>query len=129
MALNFFDRAEERDDTVIKGLCQAARTTRMELREWVQTELHASLEQGDFEEQAEYGEIRVRIKQAVERLRVINHRDLPQALTYYDDVINDVANGGFEDVHDAYDKLNQGCVGLIRIMKELLEIRGFIGEM
>ena len=40
---DFHDLAKERDDALIKGLCQASRTTRMELREWAETELKAVL--------------------------------------------------------------------------------------
>ena len=127
--MNFFDWSAERDETLIKGLCQAARTTRMELREWVQAELNASLVETEVRGAIADGIIRDNIRKTEARLRTINHRDLPEAVSSFDDLIDEVLSGGFENVYDAYDQLQQGCVGLMRIMNDLLEIRRFIGEM
>ncbi len=129
MTSDFHDREIERDDTLIKGLYSAARTTRQELREWVQAELKAILIEAELQEKIAEGELRDRIKNTVVRLRTINQGDLPEAVSNYDGVMVEVLQGGFQDVHDAYDQLQQGCAGLVRIMRELLEIRSFIGGM
>ena len=129
MTSNFLDWAGERDDTLVQGLYQAARTTRMELRDWAETELKAVLIEAELQGELVGGEIGDRIQTTVERLRIISQRDLPEAIANYDDVMTDVLRGSFEDVNDAYDKLQKECAGLVRIVRELLEIRGFIGEM
>ena len=129
MTLNFNDRAEERDDTLIKGLYQAARTTRMELRDWAETELKAILVEAELQQGIVEGVLGCRIKKTVERLRVISQTDLPGAVRDYDDVMDEVFNGGSTDVYDAYDQLQEGCGELVRTMRELLKIRSFIGEM
>ncbi len=126
---DFFDKAAERDDALVKGLSQAARTTRMELREWVEMELKAVLVEAELQEGLLDGEIGHRVHATIERLRVINHRDLPEAITNYDDAMTDVLQGGFADVHDAYDLLQKECPVLVRIVRELLDIRNFIGEL
>ena len=129
MTSDFHDREIERDDTLIKGLCSAARTTRQELREWVQAELKAILIEAELQERITEGELGNRIKDTVVRLRTINQKDLPKAVSDYDAVMVEVSQGGFTDVLNAYDQLQQGCAGLVRIIRDLLEIRSFIGGM
>ena len=128
MTSNLFDEAMRRDDDLIAGLCQAARTTRMELREWAQAELKATLIEAELQELQSSGLIQEQIRGAVERLRVIDKTDIPEAIRMFDDVITDVSQGGSEDVCDAYDRLRNGCAGLVQIARELLKIRSFIGE-
>lgn len=129
MTSDFHDRAAERDETLIKGLCQAARTSLLELREWAQTELKASLAQAEFLERTVEGVIGDEIRSSAERLRAINQRDLQEAVTTYDDVMATVSSGGYVDVYDAYNQLQQGSHGLVLIVRELLKIRDFIGAM
>ena len=130
MTPDFHDRAAERDDTLIKGFCYAAaRNTRLELREWAQTELNASLIEAQLQESRVEGAIVDQITSTVERLRFIDRVDLPEAIRVFDDMIADVSQGGFTDVYNAYDQMQKGCAGLVRIMRELLEIRSVIGEM
>lgn len=126
---DFFDRAAERDATLVKGLCQAARTTLLELREWAQEELNACLIEAELQEGLSEGEIREQIEQVVKRLRTINRKDLPEAVNNYESVRTMVMDSGFADVYDAYDQLQQGCSGLVRILRELIEIRTSIGEL
>ena len=125
----FFDKAAERDVALVKGLCHAARTTRMELREWVQMELKAVLIEAELQVELKRGEVGEQIEGVVERLRTINRKDLSEAVNDYDSVMNIVMLGGYGDVYDAHDQLLQGCSGLVRIQRELLEIRTFIGEL
>ena len=123
---DFLDVALKRDEELVKGLCQSARTKRFELREWIQLELKAVLITADLHETVADGAILDGIKESIVRLRAIDRRDLPTALTDYDDVIDDVFNGGYDD---AYSRLDRGCAGLVEIVRNLLEIRAFIGEM
>ena len=129
MTSGFHDQAAERDDTLIKGLCQAARNSRLELHEWVQTELKTVLIEAQLQETLTEGVIQGQITRIIERLRLIDRMELPEAITGFDDLIVDVGRGGSSDVYDAYDQLQRGYAGLVRIMRELLEIRAFIGEM
>ena len=129
MTSDFHDLQMERDDDLIKGLCAAARSTRTELREWVQRELNACIYEAGLQEAVAQGVLRDEIEQTVKRLRRINHNDLPQAVRDCDDVADDVSRGGYDNVYEAYDQLQKGCAGLVRIVRELLEIRSFIGEI
>ena len=126
---DFFDKAAERDDALVKGLCQAARTTRMELREWIEMELKAVLIEAQIQEELLEGEIGDRAHATIERLHSITYRDLPEAITNYDDAMTDVSQGGYGNVHDAYDQLQKECSVLERITRDLLDIRTFIGEL
>lgn len=127
MTSDFHDRKLERDEDLIKGLYGVARSNRWELREWAQAELHACLFEAELQEALAKGVVKASITEAVARLRRINSQELPQAIRDYDDTMNDVSGGGYEDVYEAYDQLQRGCAGLVRIMRELLEIRSFIG--
>ena len=129
MTPDFHDLALERDDTLIKGLCYAARNTRSELREWAERELKAVLFEAEIQERTVKGVVGDQIKSTVERLRMISLTDMPEAIRTYEDVIDEVLRGGSTDVYDAYDQLQMGCTKLVRIVKELLQIRAFIGEM
>ena len=126
---NFYDLAGERDDTLVKALCGAARNVQLELREWVQSELKAALFRGESYQNLAQGEILTRINQAIERLRTMNHIDLPEAFTALDDKISEVSRGGYTDVNDAYNQLQEGYASFVRVIRELLIIRAFIGEI
>ncbi len=128
MTPDFHDLAVERDDTLIIGLCHAARTTLMELREWAEAVLKATLFEAELQEGLTGGPIGDSITDTVRRLRSINQTHLPEAVIAYDDMIDEVRRGGYTDVYSAYDQLQQACAGLLRIMRELLDIRKFIGE-
>ena len=91
--------------------------------------MKAVLIDAELQETIKQGLILDKIKETVERLRTIDRRDIPEAVTGYDDAINDVLNGAFDDVYEAYETLQQACSRLVHIMRELLEIRSFIGEM
>ena len=41
----------------------------------------------------------------------------------------DIENGGYDDVHEAYRNLERETARLVVIMRDLLYIREFIGEM
>ena len=43
--------------------------------------------------------------------------------------MEDVLKGGYIDVNNAYEQLQDGCTKTLRIVKELLAVRSFIGEM
>ena len=129
MTSDFHYLALERDDTLIKGLGQAARTTRLELREWTESELKALLVQAELHENLAEGEIRHQIKRTVERLREITHTDLPEAIRDYDEVMEELSGGGYTDVLDAHAQLEQGKGSLVRIVRDLLKIRTYIGTI
>ena len=128
MTSNFYGEATRRDSDLVTGLCQAARTMRMELREWTQTELNAALLEAQLQQPRVQGVIQDQIVSTMERLNSINRIHLPEAVRIFDDVIIDVSQGGYTDVYNAYDQLQMGCGGLVRIVRDLLEIRLFIGE-
>ena len=129
MTFNSPDLITERDDTLIKGLCQAARTTRMELREWIEAELKDLIIKAELQEPLLQGDLKEKVERTADHLHTISKRDLPEAVRDFDDTIDDVGGGGYEDVYDAYDQLLNGHSKLIRIMRDLLELRSSIGEM
>ena len=129
MMSNFYDEARKRDEEFIKGLCGDARHLRMELREWIQEELRALITEADLLESQADGIIREQIARTLEQLRIINHTDLNEANDAYNDAVNEVAEGGYDNVYEAYNTLQKESSQLIQIMKELLDKRRFIGEM
>ena len=100
----------------------------MELREWAQAELKAVLVEAELQQPRSVGVILGEITGVVDRLRAMDRVDLPDAIKVFDDVMDDVSQGGSTSVNDAYDRLQMGCMGLVQIMKELQQIRDFIGE-
>ena len=59
MTPDFYDRSsEERDDTLIKGLCSAARNTRLELREWIEGEVRDLIQVAEMYEPLSEGVIK-----------------------------------------------------------------------
>ena len=126
---DFYDKANDRDAEFIKGLCGAARNLRKELREWIQGELVALITAADVLEAQSEGIIKEQVLSAAERLRIINQSGLNDANAIYDDTINEIADGGYSDVHEAYSRLQKECSQLIQIMEELLDKRPFIGGM
>ena len=129
MTPDFYDRSSERDDTLIKGLCGAARNTRMELREWIEAEVKALLPMAEMHEPLSEGIVKEETSRNVQRLRAISQTNLRNAVQYCDETIDDVSNGGYTDVGDAYDKLHRGRLDLVEIMKELQEIHTFTVDM
>ncbi len=69
------------------------------------------------------------VNKSVARLRAINQIDLPELIVALDDSIAEVSQGGYTDASDAFGQLQDGLNSLTRILKELLTIRNFIGEM
>ena len=129
MTTSFHDWAIERDNELVIGLCSAARTKRMELREWIEAELKSLLAEAEMQEPLSDGLLQDQIRDTVKRLRLINQNDLPRAVRAFDDVCSDVSSGSYDSVEDAYDQLESGCMKLVQILKELHEIRTFIGDM
>ena len=128
MTSDFHDLVIERDNTLVLGFCQAARTSRMELREWAESEIKGVLVQAELQEPLAEGLIKDKVKEVVEQLRTISQTDLPKAVRDYDEVIDEISVGGHTDILDAYDRLEQGTAGLVQIMRKLLQIRAFIGD-
>lgn len=127
-----FNNAEltsDRDEDLIKGLCSAARSTRTELRDWIEAELKSSLIEAQMQETLLEGELKNRVQMTVNRLRVINVREFPEAVAGCDGTNDEISNGGYTDVYDAYDQLFKEHAKLVNIVRELLEIRSFVGEM
>ena len=129
MTTSFHDWTIERDNTLVKGLCAAARSNRNEMREWIEAEIKALLEEAQIKEPVSCGVIADHIRKSVETLRHTSTVMFPEALRDYDGVIENVSIGGFDSVEEAHDQLQSGFMHLVRILRELHEMRGFIGDM
>lgn len=129
MTTIFHDWANERDNTLVKGLCGAARSNRNEMREWIEAEIKALLEEAQMKEPLSSGVIGAHIAESIQRLRHISTVVFPDVLRDYDDVINDISGGGFTSAEEAYDHLHSGFTHLVQILRDLQKIRDFIGEM
>ena len=123
------DSANEHDDDLITGLCSAARTARKELRDWVQTVLKQLILETDLQEAMEDGLLKSHIAETNKRLRTMDQSFLPEVDKRYAALIDEVQNGGYTDLFDAYDQLQQGQHALVQMMRELLQIRLSIGGM
>ena len=91
--------------------------------------MKAVLIQAQIQEVVADGVIGERVKRTVERLRTISQTDLPTAVREHEEVRKDILNGGYDDIYDAYRKLDQETSRLVEIAHKLLDIRHFIGEM
>lgn len=129
MTNDFFSLAIERDDTLIKYLCGASRNMRNELREWAQSEVKALNEEAQLFEFVADEPARERLFKVFKDLDAINRIDLPEVVTDYDDTIKELELRGAPDVYEAYDQLETRCSRLVKIVRQLLEIRRVIGEM
>ena len=129
MTSSFDDGITRRDDDLVRGLCEFARHSRLDLREWTQAEIKAVLIAAELQEGRVHGTIRESITRVVRRLREIDQQDLREADSLYVDVIEEVRDGGYLEVYEAYEKLQIGSAKYLRIIKELIQIRSFIGEM
>ena len=129
MAPDFQDLAIERDGSLVQGMCQTARNNRRDLHEWIEEELKAVLIAAEIQESLAEGVIRDRIAKVAEDLRRIEGTELPEAIREHEDVRRDIENGGYDDVHEAYRNLERETARLVVIMRDLLYIREFIGEM
>ena len=85
-----------------------------------QAQIHETLVDGVIGEQ---------VKRTVEQLRRIEQTDLPIAVREHEEVRKDILNGAYDDIYDAYRKLDQETSSLVEIAHKLLDIRHFIGEM
>lgn len=119
----------DRDNDLVKALCAAERNIRGEIREWIQSEVNALLVEAQIDDGRLGGMVADSITGAIERLRAINNTEIRDAVVAIDHVINEVSNGGYTDVHDAYTQLQNGCMGLEHIIRELQNLRSFVGEM
>ena len=128
MTPDFYDRSFERDNDLVQGLCHNARNTHRDLREWIEAELKALIFEAEIQMPLVDGPLSDSLRGAVQKLRTISQNDLPEAYTKYNNLIRDVSEGGFTSVDDAYDQIQIGFTPLVRMMKELQQVREFIGE-
>lgn len=123
------DIANENDNDLVTGLCAAARTVRKELRDWIQTMLKQLILEVDIQEAMASGPLKTRLAETNVRIREIDQSLLPKADKRYAALIDEVQNGGYVDLFDAYDQLQQGQGELVQMMRELSEIRSSVGEI
>lgn len=119
----------ERDETLLLGLCSAALNNRRELHEWAEAELKAILVQAELQETLVQGMLGDEVKKVVERLRAIGQTELPIAVREHEEVRTDTLHGSYDDILDAYRKLDRETARLVQIVSELLDLRSFIGDM
>ena len=129
MTSEFYDLELERDESLVRGLCDNAKNTRRDMHEWAEEEIKAVLLQAEIQEAVAVGVIEEQVKKTVERLRTISRTDLPIAIREHEEVRIDVLSGEYEDIHDAYRKLDRETTRLVQIIQELLAMRTFIGDL
>ena len=114
----------KRDDQLASSLGVDARHFRHDLQAWIQEELTELIQAFGIRLETEpNGPLKDAVQQTVDRLRQINLRELPAAVQKSEKSIADVADGGADNVYHGYELLLQGLSDLIRIGRDLLDIR------
>ena len=129
MTSDVYDLELERDESLVRGLCDNAKNARRDMHEWAEEEIKAVLVQAEIQEAVAKGAIKELVMKTVERLRTISRTDLPVAVREHEEVRIDIIRGGYDDIHDAYRKLDRETTRLAQIVQELLEMRTFIGGL
>lgn len=130
MTRNFSEEAATRDETLVQAMCHSIhRSSRIELREWIQAELVALINASELLLLEINDPVAAGIREKIARLQMINRTSLPRASNEYDKVISDVSNGAWANVHDAYTAMQKECSELINIVEELVSMRKVLEPM
>ena len=129
MVDHFIENSNLRDDDFITGECLAARAIRKDLRDWVQEQLKDLIIEADLLASLKDGLLGDQIARTLERLRRMNQTDLREVDGDSVAAIDEVQQGGYTDIYEAFDQLQKARNGLVQLMREILEIRNFVGDL
>ena len=87
------------------------------------------LYEAGLQEEIASGVVKDEIAAAIESLRTISRIELPRAIREHEEVRQEVLNGGYTDVGEAFRRLELQTTDLAGVMTRLLRIRSFIGEL
>ncbi len=124
---NFHDRAMERDNNLVRGLCHTLEGNVVrDLRDWIEEELKELIIEAQLQQEITDGLMRDQFKSAEERLQLISRSDLRDALQDCNDAIHNSREGFWGDVYAAYDPMIQAVTKLVQIVRAMLELRVLI---
>lgn len=130
MTSNLIPNQIKRDDQLTSVLCVNTGHTRGDLEAWIQEELIESIQVCSIRLEIEVdGPFRGAVENALQRLRRINTYELPEALNRSKKTTEDVGSGEPDNVFEGYDWLVQSLSDLIRIGREVLEIRNQLNDI
>lgn len=124
--LDFPERADERDDALMRRLRQAIDDLRMYLRDWLQEEVKEARIELQVQEAIAQGMIRTEISAKLQRLDEIDHRILRELDRLVNEKIGDVEEGAYESPPEARLYMEEGIRAMESVLMELLIVRRFI---
>ena len=124
MTSNLIANQIKRDDQLTSFLCGDARHIRVDLEAWIREELIQSIQTCSTRLETEAdGPLKAAIGKTLDRLRHIDDYEFPAARDRSEKTNEDVESGEADNVFDGYEMLMQGQTDLVRIGRELLDIR------
>ena len=124
MTSNLIANQINRDDQLTSFLCGDVRHIRIDLETWIRDELNQSMQSCSVRLEYETdGPLKDAIAETLGRLRHIEDVEFSRALDRSRRANDDVEAGEGDNVFDGYDSLITAQSDLLRIGRELLEIR------
>jgi len=123
--VDFPGRADERDAALVRRLRQNADNARMYLREWIQQELkEIRIELQVL--QTIGGAAGPNILSQLDRIEELDRERLVAIDAAFDERLDDIDNGGYDNASHARDELEAGLRDFEAILRDLLKIREFV---
>jgi hypothetical protein len=122
------DDVKDRDRDLARTLADQARRMRSEYREWIQAEIEELKMHVSALEKAEKKDKQPRIRDLAHRIDAIDQGELADAIGCLEGKVREIDDGGYIDILDARDLLNEGLSRCETLVRELLRIRRIVAE-
>ena len=123
---SFSDKALDRDIDLIRGWCGSAHHIRKDLRDWIQAEVIALCALCDAHAPLFTGIVGDEFNKLSLRLRVVDRSELGNADKKCAAIVDEILNGGYEDVVEAHAQLQTGYFDMVQLVTELNQARQLI---
>ena len=130
MTSNLIANQINRDDQLTSFLCGDVRHIRVDLEAWIRDELNQSIQACNVRLEHEVdGPLKEAIAKTLNRLRHIDDFEFSRALDRSKKTNEDIESGEADNVFDGYDSLIMAQSDLLRIGRELLDIRNHLASI
>ncbi len=118
-----FTLRQERDDDLVSGFVEQARTVHYRYREWIQEEVKDCIIQAEMLEPRLQGTIQSQLRVKMARMRQINEIDFPQACKDLEEKRKEIAQSGSADMLGDRQYIEDCLSKLLGFVHELLIMR------
>lgn len=126
---NDYDPMEEIDnDCVIQCAVEAWAVARA-YHEWIERQLRYWIPKAEAIEPTLNGMVGDNVRAAVERMKAISYRELPEVRNDVKEKDSEVRGGAWSNVLDARAYLQQGCYRYEKLVEEILQIRKLLESL